>query len=218
MIIEGIEINDSMSIKDIELKLFGHHGERYRLKVYDILIKNGEDPEKYKKWKRKEKRYCECCGKELKTYQYKYCSRSCSVSANNLKRGNKVQICKNCGKEFKTYKRKGSFCSKKCFADYKSKQIYKKIINGDETIMTSSYSPTRVAYKYIMQEQDNKCSICGMKNIWQEKPIKFIVDHIDGDASNNKRDNLRCICPNCDSQLDTYKNTKNHRSTRIKRK
>ena len=31
------------------------------------------------------------------------------------------------------------------------------------------------------------------------------VDHIDGNASNNRRDNLRCICPNCDSQLDTYK-------------
>lgn len=28
---------------------------------------------------------------------------------------------------------------------------------------------------------------------------------IDGNASNNRRDNLRCICPNCDSQLDTYK-------------
>ena len=43
----------------------------------------------------------------------------------------------------------------------------------------------------------------------------FIVDHIDGKASNNRRDNLRCICPNCDSQLDTYK-SKNKNSARAK--
>lgn len=47
--------------------------------------------------------------------------------------------------------------------------------------------------------------ICGMKPIWNGKELVFIIDHIDGHASNNRRDNLRCICPNCDSQLDTYK-------------
>jgi Ca2+-transporting ATPase len=35
----------------------------------------------------------------------------------------------------------------------------------------------------------------------------------DGDASNNKRENLRCICPNCDTQLETYK-SKNKNSKR----
>lgn len=49
------------------------------------------------------------------------------------------------------------------------------------------------------------CGICGMKPIWNGKELVFIIDHIDGHASNNRRDNLRCICPNCDSQLDTYK-------------
>lgn len=46
------------------------------------------------------------------------------------------------------------------------------------------------------------------------KPLVFIVDHIDGKASNNRRDNLRCICPNCDSQSDTYK-SKNKNSDRV---
>ncbi|RYC04239.1 endonuclease [Nocardioides ganghwensis] len=32
-----------------------------------------------------------------------------------------------------------------------------------------------------------------------------VLDHIDGDSSNNRRENLRLVCPNCDSQLETYK-------------
>ena len=44
----------------------------------------------------------------------------------------------------------------------------------------------------------------------------MILDHIDGNAANNIRENYRCICPNCDSQLDTYK-SKNKHSDRIYR-
>lgn len=42
------------------------------------------------------------------------------------------------------------------------------------------------------------------------------MDHINGDAANNKRENLRLICPNCDSQLDTFK-SKNKNSARKER-
>jgi hypothetical protein len=35
--------------------------------------------------------------------------------------------------------------------------------------------------------------------------LALIVDHVNGDATNNRRENLRLICPNCDSQLPTFK-------------
>jgi heterodisulfide reductase subunit B len=68
-----------------------------------------------------------------------------------------------------------------------------------------------------LKKQDNECAICGIYNQWNGQALHFILDHIDGDASNNFEDNLRLICPNCDSQLDTYK-SRNKNSARSHRK
>lgn len=46
--------------------------------------------------------------------------------------------------------------------------------------------------------EDRMCK-CKNPDIWNNKPLVFILDHIDGHANNNSRDNLRLICPNCDS-------------------
>ena len=48
------------------------------------------------------------------------------------------------------------------------------------------------------------CAICGVEDRWCGRPLVLHVDHIDGDASNNLRQNLRLLCPNCHSQTATY--------------
>src|SRR6476661_3956473 len=53
---------------------------------------------------------------------------------------------------------------------------------------------------HIEEEQQGLCGLCGLSERWNGQPLAFVLDHIDGDATNNARSNLRLVCPNCDSQ------------------
>lgn len=56
-----------------------------------------------------------------------------------------------------------------------------------------------------------QCAICGMEPVWNGKPLVLTLDHKNGKNRDNRYENLRWICPNCDRQSDTYgmKNKKN---------
>ena len=55
------------------------------------------------------------------------------------------------------------------------------------------------------------CSICGQEPLWQGKELTLILDHINGSNHDDRLENLRWVCPNCNQQLDTTcgKNIKN---------
>ena len=113
-----------------------------------------------------------------------------------------TKFCLNCGKEITGSGKR--FCSISCSAEYIHKQKYDDFLKNPEKYRNANYSPKSFK-EDILKEQGNKCAICGCSPEWNGKPLTFIIDHIDGHASNNSRENLRMICPNCDSQTDTFK-------------
>ena len=151
----------------------------------------------------------------------KFCNSSCSASFNNRKRGDKKTfICENCGNSFflRFPSEKRKYCSNKCSGEKRiNKSINTWLVSGELNLSSSGqiHSPSPIK-KYILEEQQNKCCICGLEPIWNERYLVFILDHIDGDATNNQRNNLRLVCPNCDSQLDTYKSKNKGKGRRSK--
>jgi 5-methylcytosine-specific restriction endonuclease McrA len=67
--------------------------------------------------------------------------------------------------------------------------------------------PSVVLKRRLISESllENKCSIqeCGLTE-WCGRPIVLVLDHINGVNNDNRLENLRFLCPNCNSQQDTF--------------
>ena len=59
----------------------------------------------------------------------------------------------------------------------------------------------RTHYKQIYPPE--QCAICGQETSWNNKELIMILDHINGHNHDNRLENLRWVCPNCNSQLST---------------
>lgn len=85
-------------------------------------------------------------------------------------------------------------------------EIERNKIPDKEYFKKETYHSGRDIKKRLLNDYnyEDKCSICGLQNQWNDKYLVLQVDHIDGDRFNNELSNLRLVCPNCHSQTKTF--------------
>jgi hypothetical protein len=52
--------------------------------------------------------------------------------------------------------------------------------------------------------KERRCERCGQDELWLGRRMSLILDHVNGDAYDNRLDNLQIVCPNCAATLDTH--------------
>ncbi|MFF3750042.1 HNH endonuclease [Streptomyces sp. NPDC002018] len=50
----------------------------------------------------------------------------------------------------------------------------------------------------------HECAECGAGPVWQGRSMTLEIDHINGDRSDDRRENLRLLCPNCHAVTATW--------------
>jgi hypothetical protein len=75
-------------------------------------------------------------------------------------------------------------------------------------VKDSSYRHTDTLKKRLYKAglKEPKCEMegCGQTEKWLGKHMSLILDHINGDPTDNRFENLRILCPNCNATLPTH--------------
>lgn len=100
------------------------------------------------------------------------------------------------------------YCSFPCSSEAVVQKSIRKIQSG-------GHVHAQTLRRIVLRLKEYMCEICGITE-WTNKPVPLVVDHKDGNPINDRLDNLRLICHNCDALLSTFgaKNRGNGRASR----
>jgi len=79
-------------------------------------------------------------------------------------------------------------------------------LTGQEVLTENSPHGNAIVKRVLLDEglALYECSACGQGSIWNGGPLTLQLHHIDGNSTNNRKENLEFLCPNCHSQTPTY--------------
>lgn len=81
-----------------------------------------------------------------------------------------------------------------------------KQIPLEEVLVENSTYSRGILKKRLIKEGllEKKCYVCKCDDEWLGKPLTLVIDHINGKSDDNRLENLRLLCPNCNSQTETF--------------
>jgi hypothetical protein len=125
------------------------------------------------------------------------------------------RLCEVCGNALRLQNRR--FCSAACYEFIRTDQRLTAWLAGElnpSDATALGRVPKWIKLWWIATFGD-QCALCG----WSQRhpatgrvPLEW--DHIDGDCSNNRCQNLRLLCPNCHALTETHGGLNNGRSKR----
>ena len=139
--------------------------------------------------------------------------------SNWKKRRTENTLCLFCGKLLTGQRQSGVFCGPKCWAELDYQQYIQKwkagVVDGSKCPAGDILS--NHIRRYIFEKYNSACVKCGWHEVNQYTgKVPCQVNHIDGNSSNHKEENLELLCPSCHSLTPSYggRNRGNGRKTR----
>lgn|GEM_PF-6522711 len=135
------------------------------------------------------KSYCLLCKSPIYNKQNKFCCNSHAASFNNPLKQRKPKILK--------IRKNDQFILDWLSGNLEMSRTYCGVNNQISSTIR----------KYLLKKCDNKCEKCGWCEINKKTgKVPVQVNHIDGDSTNNRLENLEVLCPNCHSLTDNFGN------------
>jgi len=200
-----------VDMKSTEYYKSGKHAEHNRLMSIKAKKKNKELLDARIAEYNKAPNLCKNC-KEPHSYEKrnnKFCSRSCSATYHNKIRIGTTRQTKTkdkISKSIKAHIKEHGHNTENMTVEQLEAKWAKQSETCNKRLLEQEFSTINEhsIKKRIMLEQDGNCNRCNLDE-WQGEPLVLELEHKDGVHSNNERDNLECLCPNCHSLTDTWR-------------
>jgi Zn finger protein HypA/HybF involved in hydrogenase expression len=77
-------------------------------------------------------------------------------------------------------------------------------LSHDEIFKQDSHCSNNTVVRAFKKISDYECALCGNDGFHRNLSLTLQLDHINGNRTDNRIENLRWLCPNCHSQTETF--------------